>query len=40
MEYLINALSDLDGEDAIALAAITLFTLVLLLYAAVVSGAL
>jgi hypothetical protein len=40
MGYLINALRELDGEDAIALAAIVLFTLVLLLYAAVVSGTL
>jgi hypothetical protein len=37
---LITALCDLDSEDVIALVAITLFTGVLLLYAAVVSGSL
>jgi hypothetical protein len=40
MEYLINALCELDGEDVIALAAIALFTVVLLFYSAVVAGAL
>ena len=38
MRDLIEALSDLDSEDVVALAAIVLFASVLLLYSAVVSG--
>ena len=40
MEYLINALCELDGEDVVALAAIVLFGAVLLFYSAIVSGVL